>query len=221
MIEWNEVLTRLGLAILFGGLVGFERERKDWAVGIRTHMMACLGSALVMMVSAFGFSDVMGLPNVSLDPSRVASSVVIGIGYLGAGIILVLKPGNIKGVTTASALWSTAGIGLACGGGLYFMAGVATIFIIGILYGIQIVQRKMALTTVRHVCGIEVADDSQVNGIVTKLMEFPIRLSGLAIKKKKGGCLIKAVVITSGAVSPADLLRELRAMPQVKKVFFK
>jgi putative Mg2+ transporter-C (MgtC) family protein len=218
MLEWDATLTRLGLALLFGGIVGFERERKDWAVGIRTHMLACVGSSLVMMVSSFGFSDILGTPNVSLDPSRVASSVIIGIGYLGAGIILVLKPGNIKGLTTASALWTTAGIGLACGGGLYFMAGAATAIMLIVLYGIQEIQKRMFLTTVRHRFRIEVNYADDVNDIIANLSQLPLTLSGINIKKSGGGCRLDVIAIFRGNRDHTAIIREINAMPQVKKV---
>ena len=80
MLDTSEVLIRLLLASAFGGLIGIERERKDWAAGLRTHMMVSVGSCLIMIVSAFGFSDILGTENVSLDPSRVASQVISGIG---------------------------------------------------------------------------------------------------------------------------------------------
>jgi len=218
MLEWNEILLRLGLAIVFGGLVGFERERKDWAVGIRTHMLACMGAALIMMVSAFGFSDILGTPNVELDPSRVASSVIIGIGYLGAGIILVLKPGNIKGLTTASALWTTAGIGLACGGGLYLTAGAATFFMLAILYGMQELQRKFSMVSVRDSLKIFVARNAEVNDVIGKIAKMPIKISGVTVKKKRGSCAISVVITSSGDIDSSALISEIQQMPQVTEV---
>ncbi|RZJ31031.1 MAG: MgtC/SapB family protein [Flavobacterium sp.] len=220
MLEPVDICLRLGLAVLCGGLVGFERERKDWAVGIRTHMLACMGSSLVMMVSSFGFADILGTPNVSLDPSRIASSVIIGVGYLGAGIILILKPGNVKGLTTAAALWTTAGLGLACGGGLYFMAVAATIIMIAILYGMQIIQRKMELTSSRGKIVIMLYDEKQANEVIRKLTALPVTLSGISVTKKKKGCCIEAVIISSGKSQTAGLIPEFQSMPQVKKVFW-
>jgi putative Mg2+ transporter-C (MgtC) family protein len=145
MLEWTEILLRLVLAAVFGATVGIERERKDWAAGMRTHMMVCVGAALTMMVSAFGFSDILGTPHVELDPSRVAAQVISGIGFLGAGTILFLKPATVKGLTTASGLWTIAGIGLATGGGMYFAATAATLIALFILWGMQIVQKKYSL----------------------------------------------------------------------------
>lgn len=133
MIGWEEVLLRLFVSAVLGGLVGLERQRLDWAAGLRTHMIVCIGATLMMIVSAFGFQDVVGKPGVALDPSRVAAQVVSGIGFLGAGTILFLKNEVIKGLTTAAGLWTVAGIGLAVGGGLYFAATATTVLVLVIL----------------------------------------------------------------------------------------
>ncbi|MBS1621285.1 MAG: MgtC/SapB family protein [Bacteroidetes bacterium] len=134
MIDWTEILLRLGLAAFFGAVIGVERERKEWAAGLRTHMMVCLGSSLIMMVSAYGFADVLNTKNVTLDPSRVAAQVVSGIGFIGAGTILFLRQGVIRGLTTASGLWTVAAIGLATGGGMYTAALLTTIIALFILW---------------------------------------------------------------------------------------
>jgi putative Mg2+ transporter-C (MgtC) family protein len=99
-------------------------------------MLVCVGSCLIMIVSAFGFADVANMPNVVLDPSRVAAQVVSGIGFLGAGSIM-LRGEVIRGLTTAASLWTVAGVGLAVGGGLYVPAGAATVLVLGILAGIK------------------------------------------------------------------------------------
>ena len=94
MLSGTEIIIRLALASLFGALIGLERERKDWSAGLRTHMMVCVGSCLIMIVSAFGFTDILGTANVTLDPSRIAAQVVSGIGFIGAGAILFIKQGE-------------------------------------------------------------------------------------------------------------------------------
>ncbi|HEY8958722.1 MgtC/SapB family protein [Chitinophaga sp.] len=142
MIPWTEILIRLSLAAVFGGIIGLERERKDWAAGLRTHMMVSVGAALTMMVSAYGFSDILGQPNVVLDPSRVAAQVISGIGFIGAGTILFLKEGVVRGLTTAAGLWTVAAIGLATGGGMYFAAFIATAIAIVILWLLQPVEKR-------------------------------------------------------------------------------
>lgn len=104
-------------------------------------MLVCGGSALIMLVSAFGFADVLGEKNVVLDPSRIAAQVVSGIGFLGAGSIL-LRGEIVRSLTTAASLWSVAGIGLAVGGGIYTAALGATIIILIVLAGVKPLERR-------------------------------------------------------------------------------
>jgi putative Mg2+ transporter-C (MgtC) family protein len=98
-----DILTRLLAAAVLGSVIGFERERLLWAAGIRTHMVVCVGACLIMIVSAFGFSDSLSSKNVVLDPSRVAAQVVSGIGFLGAGAILA-RGEIVRGLTTAASI---------------------------------------------------------------------------------------------------------------------
>ncbi|WP_028202184.1 MgtC/SapB family protein [Paraburkholderia nodosa] len=141
MIGNLEILSRLLIAALLGSVIGFERERLNWAAGLRTHMLVCVGAALMMLVSAFGFADVLGEKNVVLDPSRVAAQVVSGIGFLGAGSIL-LRGEVVRGLTTAASLWSVAGVGLAVGGGMYTAAIGATVIMLLILAGVKPLERR-------------------------------------------------------------------------------
>jgi putative Mg2+ transporter-C (MgtC) family protein len=136
MLSTGDLLIRLCLAALLGSVVGAERERLLWAAGLRTHMLVCVGACLFMIVSAFGFSDIVDHYHVILDPSRVAAQVVSGIGFLGAGSIL-LRGEVVKGLTTAASLWTVAAIGLAVGGGLYGAAIASTAIILVILAGIK------------------------------------------------------------------------------------
>lgn len=152
MIGNIELLSRLVLAALLGSVIGFERERLNWAAGLRTHMLVCVSSALIMLVSAFGFRDVLGDQNVTLDPSRIAAQVVSGIGFLGAGSIL-LRGEVVRGLTTAASLWSVAGIGLAVGGGMYTAAIGATIIILIILAGLKPIERRFI--SIRQQRGIQ------------------------------------------------------------------
>lgn len=144
MISWQEIIIRLSLASFFGAVIGLERERKDWTAGLRTHMMVCLGSSLIIIVSAYGFADVLGSKNIILDPSRVAAQVISGIGFIGAGTILFLRQGIIRGLTTASGLWTVAAIGLATGGGLYFAALITTLLALIILWILQPLEKRFS-----------------------------------------------------------------------------
>ena len=125
-----DVVLRLCLATLLGALVGLERERLERAAGLRTHAIVSLAAALIMIVSTYGFAAVLGPGQfVAFDPSRVAAQVVSGIGFLGAGVIIFRK-NAVRGLTTAASVWAVAGLGLACGSGLYAAAGVATALIL-------------------------------------------------------------------------------------------
>jgi putative Mg2+ transporter-C (MgtC) family protein len=136
-----ELVARLVMAAALGSVIGFERERLSWAAGLRTHMLVCVGSTLIMIVSAFGFADALHGDHTVLDPSRMAAQVVSGIGFLGAGSIL-LRNEIVRGLTTAASLWSVAAIGLAVGGGLYTASIAATAIILIILAGIKPLERR-------------------------------------------------------------------------------
>jgi putative Mg2+ transporter-C (MgtC) family protein len=142
MLTYDVVILRLVLAAILGGLIGFERQRLNWAAGLRTHMLVSVGSALIIIVSAFGFSDVLSHPNIILDPSRIAAQVISGIGFLGTGTILLMGPRIIKGLTTAASLWAVAGVGLSVGSGLYFAAFVTTLIVLFILAVIKPLEKK-------------------------------------------------------------------------------
>ena len=141
MIGSAETILRLVLAAFAGSVIGWERERLQWAAGLRTHMLVCVGSCLVIIVSAYGFSDVLG-PRVVLDPSRIAAQVVSGIGFLGAGTIL-LRGEVVKGLTTAASLWAVAAIGLSVGAGLYVAAVATTVIVLTILAGVKPLEERV------------------------------------------------------------------------------
>ncbi len=126
-----EVITRLIISAIVGGIIGFERESSNRPAGFRTHILVTIGSALIMMVSATAF-DPIGQGN---DPQRLAAQVVSGIGFLGAGTIM-RNGSEVKGLTTAASLWVCAGLGLAFGAGLYvhgFAGGVIVISTLTVL----------------------------------------------------------------------------------------
>src|SRR5262249_12914737 len=128
----GDLLVRLGTAALLGSLVGLERQRLDKAAGLRTHMLVSVGSAVVVIVSGYGVNHAIPPGRVVLDPSRVAAQVVSGIGFLGAGTIVVRK-GSVHGLTTAASIWAVAAVGLAAGGALYQAAIAATVIMLVVL----------------------------------------------------------------------------------------
>ncbi|MFC4323872.1 MgtC/SapB family protein [Litchfieldia salsa] len=127
---------RLSLIVLLSGLIGIEREMKNHPAGLRTHMLVGVGSCLLMLVSLFGFEGYLNEhPNlVGYDPSRIPSYVISGIGFLGAGTILVHRGITVKGLTTAASIWVVAGLGLVVGIGMFFEAILTTLIIITTLF---------------------------------------------------------------------------------------
>ena len=124
---YGDYILRLIVAGVLGGIIGWDREYRAKEAGLRTHFLVAIGSALLMIVSQHGFTDVLGKPGIGLDPSRVAAQVVSGIGFIGAGTILIQKQ-FVRGLTTAAGLWATSGIGLAVGGGMYWIGVSAMVF---------------------------------------------------------------------------------------------
>lgn len=122
-----DFVLRLLVAGILGAIIGLDREYRAKEAGYRTHFLVSLGSALIMIVSQFGFQEIIKESSVSLDPSRVAAQVVSGIGFIGAGTIIFQKQ-IVRGLTTAAGIWATAGIGLAVGAGMYVL-GIATMIL--------------------------------------------------------------------------------------------
>ncbi len=128
---WTEVdvVLRLLMAAVVGAIIGLDRERAHKWAGIRTMLLVCLGSALFTIVSMFGFGGLAGNEGQVVDPARLAAGIVVGIGFLGAGVILHSEKG-VVGLTTAAAVWAVAAVGVTIGCGLYLVALLAALLIL-------------------------------------------------------------------------------------------
>jgi putative Mg2+ transporter-C (MgtC) family protein len=156
-IDTVHLTFRLLMAVVFGGLIGFERELSNSAAGLRTHILVCVGSTLVMLISIYGFSDFVNEPNVRIDPSRLAAQVITGVGFLGAGTILTT--GNvIKGLTTAASVWVVASIGLAIGAGFYYPAAIAFVLVILSLWVLNKAEKRFINVKKQHIMKLEIVD---------------------------------------------------------------
>jgi putative Mg2+ transporter-C (MgtC) family protein len=116
-MSWSHQLVLLGVALALSSIIGLERGLRQKSAGLRTHTLVGVGAAVFVLVSKYGFSDVVSAGTVNLDPSRVAAQVVSGIGFIGAGLIFVKRAG-VRGLITAAAIWLTAAVGMAAGAGL-------------------------------------------------------------------------------------------------------
>ena len=181
----------LGLitAVICGAAIGIERTHRQKEAGIRTHIIVALGSALIMIVSKYGFFDIVGMAgHVNLDGARLAAQVVTGISFLGAGIIVY--KGTVKGLTTAAGVWTTAGIGLAAGAGMYGIAVYATL----ILLVVQVVIHRIlpVENTSTASVSMKLIDDAESVETVTNIFKengYTILSNSVERKNEKYVCL--------------------------------
>jgi putative Mg2+ transporter-C (MgtC) family protein len=142
MISFPEILLRLAVALILGAVVGFEREQKEHAAGLRTLALVSLGCALFTIISAYGFLELLTIPHTTIDPTRIASYIVAGIGFLGGGTIFLSRQNEkVKGLTTAATIWVIAAVGIACGIGMIVPALVTTLMMLFILFLLPLGER--------------------------------------------------------------------------------
>ncbi len=165
-IIWS-ILLKLALAVAVGGAIGLERGKQGRAAGMRTHILVCLGSTLTVMIGIFAYNQL----NYPGDPMRVAAQVISGIGFLGAGTILVKGRFQITGITTAAGLWATAAIGLALGAGFYEGAIIAFLLTFLTVTIFHKLEYKFNRWHLRFGLYIEIDDDRSIREIIDFINE--------------------------------------------------
>lgn len=181
MVNDVEMIFRLILAAVLSGLVGYEREVHGRAAGLRTHILVCVGSTLIMLTSMHIFEIYRG--HSTADPARIAAQVVSGIGFLGAGTILRFKA-SVRGLTTAASLWTVAGVGLAVGSGLYIPAIITTILVLATLFFLTRIERLMIRKDWYKIMEVETKSGaSQLENIRCVLSEYEIEIKDFEVQK--------------------------------------
>lgn len=222
--SYYEITVSLLLATLLGGLVGIEREQNNHPAGFRTHILVCVGSALIMLISMYGFEEfIYSRPEINTvqDPARLAAQVVSGIGFLGAGTILV-HGGTIRGLTTAASLWVVAGIGLALGAGFYYGAVFATLLVLLSLVVLNKIEDVFIRKGNVHILQLSVDDTpGKLGEIATKVGERQITIRRISIQEAKGND--GRVRVTVGVVLPnktslLQVVDELRSIEGIHEV---
>ncbi|EHX7008943.1 MgtC/SapB family protein [Salmonella enterica subsp. enterica serovar Concord] len=176
----TDLLIRIALAGFLGGLIGIERQLRAKEAGLRTHILVGMGSAMFMIVSKYGFEDILLENHVALDPSRIAAQVVSGMGFLGAGTIIIQKQ-IVKGLTTAAGMWVTAAIGLVIGSGLYEI-GIYGAFLT--LMVLEVFRQLSNRLLSRH-CGLQVKlRPESVSLVFTTLQAMPVCFSFRSLKER-------------------------------------
>lgn len=202
-MEWNFVL-RLCVAGLCGTVIGLDREYRVKDAGFRTHFLVAMGSALMMLVSQYGFSDILSaVPEVKLDPSRIAAQVVSGIGFIGAGTIIIHRQ-LVRGLTTAASLWASAGIGLASGAGMYLVAGAATVLTLIGLEGLNLVFRRLGQRRIMLV--FSAADRNVLNEAFNRLKseDYTVLSYEVTAERSGGGMLYRATLVIRAKSSAGE-----------------
>lgn len=211
-----EMLGRLAVAALLGGLIGLERETHSQPAGLRTHMLVSLGAALMMLISLFMYR----LDPTRADPGRIAAQVVTGIGFLGAGAIMRFGM-SVKGLTTAASLWTAAGIGLAAGCGYWAAAAIATGFTLVTLFIFDKIEKTFLKGREFRKFVIQAHDAAGLVGRVEEAMEK----ASVAIKEVdiQRDLVAKKVLLSITASCPEKIdvdavSRSISAVAGVEKV---
>jgi putative Mg2+ transporter-C (MgtC) family protein len=185
--EWR-LLAPLALALVLCTLIGLERELAAKSAGLRTHTLVGVGSAAFMLISKYGFDDLLGLDHVSLDPSRVAAQIVSGIGFIGGGLIFVRRDA-VRGLTTAATVWAAAAVGTACGAGLPLLAVAGT----GVHYLVTRGYRPLARRVTRSSSVPRDVTISYTDGrgvlrsVLTVCTERGFAVAGMHVDREDGG----------------------------------
>lgn len=203
-----EILIRLAMACLLGGLIGIERERNRHPAGLRTHILVCVGATLVMLCNIFIFEKYKGLTNI--DPARLGAQVISGIGFLGAGTII--KEGlSIRGLTTAASLWAVACLGIAIGLGFYVGAILTTSFVLIILIIFSKFEYLFYGKSGKTLILVKIQNkDGKLDLINSKLREFEMYYSNISVEPADDDFVsVRIKAVANKNVSSTKLLEEL------------
>lgn len=196
----------LVLASLLGFFIGLERKLREKEAGIRTHTIVAFGSALMMVISKYAFGE-------EADSARVAAQIVAGIGFLGAGII-VYKKNVVHGLTTAAGIWATAGVGMACGGGLWFVATIATLVLILIQW---FLHRKLFRHKPIYSIKIVFVQETNERELIKDLFDTE-RYNRLVVERHNDELIYQAVLDTEKEYSSTQLDEIMKANKFIRSI---
>jgi putative Mg2+ transporter-C (MgtC) family protein len=215
-ISSGEVLLRLVIATLVASAIGLDRERHQRSAGLRTHALVGLASCLFTIVSAFGFSDALG-SHVSLDPSRVAAQVASGIGFIGAGAIIMRRQA-VRGLTTAASIWTVAALGMAVGCGLYMAATAATLIALLLLLAVKMLEKRLEKDR-REQKIVATFDSGTVTlaGIIATLDSAGVQPTRISVQasENKGEQRVRIGVKKEDSQKIGKVLQDLATMPGI------
>lgn len=185
-IEHIYLILRIIVAGICGIFIGWERKNRSKEAGIRTHCIVACASALMMIISKYGFFDMTMEGDIRFDPSRMAQGIVTGVGFLGAGMIYFQR-GTLIGLTTASGIWAVSGIGMAIGAGMYFIGISATLIILFIQLLFHSRTKIVVHNKIKYLSYFEVTEKNFQKQVCNKLSEMEIAVNDISIKKYSDG----------------------------------
>ena len=214
-VTYLAIVIRIVAAVICGGLIGLERGMKNRPAGLRTYMLVCVGSCIVMLTNQYVVQILGG------EPTRLAAQVVSGIGFLGAGTIIVTRRNQIKGLTTAAGLWAAAGIGIALGIGFYEVAVVGSLAIFSVMTLLQKMDNKMHRKTKVVEVYIEITKDMSLGDLLHSLREIELevqdvqRESGLETDNGEGNRAYIALLKAKKRRNHVDVVEDVRQIPNI------
>ncbi len=222
-LSFPTIMLRLSLALVLGAIIGLERESREHEAGMRTNALIALGCSLFTIISVDGFTDLLGQPHIQLDPTRIASYVIAGIGFLGGGAIFVMQDkGRIKGITTAAAIWVVAAIGMACGAGLLWVAVLVTVLALVVLVLLRYVERFLSLKRspdVQHIHVEAVGVEKQlVSAVYDTCTSKGLLVQRIEVHAVQGTESLDITCISRDVEKLAYVLDALRALAGVQGV---
>ena len=209
------MLVRFAIALLGGGIIGMSRGKRQHAAGLRTHLLVCIGAASVMMTSLYQAQN-LGVPG---DAFRMPAQVVSGVGFLGAGTIIITARQQVKGLTTAAGLWASACLGLAIGAGFYSCAFISMLFMIVCMYALPPLERRMTRRAHHMNISLEIESMEKLGSVVGHLHAQGARIFDFEVNRS-GSAALPNFLCQFSAVLPdrrdhPELLAELSALDGV------
>ena len=214
--NFSIIVTRLLIALVLSGLIGFEREWNNHSAGFRTHILVGVGSSLMMLLSLYGFLDFIEMyDNVRFDPARIPSYVISGIGFLGAGTIIVYG-GTIRGLTTAASIWAVAGIGLVVGAGMYGPAIVVTLIILVSLVLLNNLEKLLPSQKKFMTVEIIVQPDLGIHELIKVVEVHDVKIVNVEVEKREGD--LRTIYIKMNNKQSSDLVELFDAISVLDSV---
>jgi putative Mg2+ transporter-C (MgtC) family protein len=219
-LPYWELLLRIGLAAVLGGVIGVERELREREAGLRTHMLVSIGSALFTIVSAYAFREVLNGSNALLvrtDPTRIAAQIVTGIGFLGAGAI-IRQGFSVRGLTTAATLWLTAAIGMAVGAGSYAAAVATTAIALFSLWPLRIIAYRSFERFREDRINVTIDEEAGATSVIERLEQLGVDVESFSIGEIDGKRTLTVVCDLPRGLTKTMLVVNLSSLVDVKGV---